>query len=74
MRGFNDVNTGNKPVMGEAFYSFAVKQGNRKDATTLAAKNAFNRPAYCIGERRKEYERSELEKHKLSLKRRLEEI
>lgn len=57
MRGFNNSNQANTPVMGEAFYSYAVKQGNRTDDRTLIAKEWFKRPAYWFGQRRREDER-----------------
>lgn len=57
MRGFTETNQGITPIMGEAFYTYAIKQAKRTDDRTTMAKNVFHTPPYCIGERRHLYEK-----------------
>ena len=56
MRGFTETKQMQNPVLGEAFYQYAIKQAKREDSRTVTARNIFHTPPYCIGERRKEYE------------------
>lgn len=74
MRGFTETKQMQNPVLGEAFYQYAIKQARRTDDRTTTAKRFFHTPPYCVGERRKEYERRIHEQDSESLKHRLEEI
>ena len=57
MRGFTETKQANHPVLGEAFYEYAIKQAKKTDDQTTTAKRFFHTPPYCFGERRKEHER-----------------
>ncbi len=74
MRGFTETKQVQKPVLGEAFYQYAIKNGNKEDSMTVTARAIFHTPPYCFGERRKEYERAIHEKDIESLKHRLAAI
>jgi hypothetical protein len=74
MRGFTETKQMQNPVLGEAFYQYAIKQAKREDSRTVTARKIFHTPPYCFGERRKEYERRIHEQDSESLKHRLEEI
>ena len=56
MRGFTDTKRAEKPVLGAAAYSKFITDQNRANYKTENATRWYRRPAYCIGERRKEYE------------------
>ena len=78
MRGFKETKQANSPVLGEAVYSKfisdAKRENNTGDKRLARARAYFNTPPYCIGERRKEYERRIHEKDIESLKHRLETV
>ncbi len=56
MRGFTETKQAQKPVMGEAFYQYAIKNASREDVLTARARAVFNTPAYYFGERRRKHE------------------
>lgn len=58
MRGFTHAKQADRPVLGEAAYSKFISDQNRENNKTENAARWYRTPAYCIGERRKEYERS----------------
>lgn len=74
MRGFTETKQANHPVLGEAFYEYAIKQAKKTDDQTTTAKRFFHTPPYCFGERRKEHERRSHDDNQESVKSRLEEI
>lgn len=53
MRGFTETKQANHPVLGEAFYEYAIKQAKKTDDQTTTAKRFFHTPAYYFGERRR---------------------
>lgn len=55
MRGFLQVKA-KAEGMGSGSYAHFVKEGQRLDTRTADARRRFKTPAYCIGERRKQYE------------------
>ena len=57
MRGFTETKQANHPVLGEAFYEYAIKQAKKTDDQTTTAKRFFHTPPYCFGERRHLYEK-----------------
>ena len=57
MRGFTDTKGAQRSVLGEPFYQYAIKGQRMNDIRTGMARIRFQTPAYCFGERRKEYER-----------------
>lgn len=63
MRGFTETKQMQNPVLGEAFYQYAIKNASREDSMTVTARAIFHTPAYCFGERRREYERKLLEEN-----------
>lgn len=63
MRGFTETKQAQIPVMGEAFYQYAIKNASREDVLTARARAIFHTPPYCFGERRHEYERQLLEEN-----------
>lgn len=57
MRGFLQVKA-KADGMGAGSYAYFTTEGKREDTRTNDAKRRFKTPAYCIGERRKDYERA----------------
>ena len=56
MRGFKDTKQPSQPMLGDAVYGMMIKAQKTENEKTEEARRRFMTPAYCIGERRREYD------------------
>lgn len=58
MRGFKNTKQPSQPALGEKAYNAFITGQRAENNKTENARRWYKMPAYCIGERRKDYERS----------------